>query len=344
MRQASLVLNVLLLIAWVHNVLVLASELVEHEIQAGLTSFLDSRSVLELLAVRVHLGSVRGGWVLLLLTRAVHVHVAKLLGSQSQELLLKLLLPLSKVQLCRQKLSSNVGVHLSVIVLHGRRGKDLVVHHWLLVVLVHAAEAVTNSGLRNAGHALPVVTVAVVTTKVVLLLTVGSRCRGQGRRGSLRGSTKTSQQVGAAGAGSRDRVLGDCSNLWRRRQAETLQSGTFATRPKTRARHADAALGLEVVVSHLSKTASVHAHCGVLKCCEQRVRLQQRGCAKHTWKDREAKMMSEIVQKPNGPTEGSVGRGSMIRRTGWIYRRLHGADDDDVGDYEITDRKDLAIK
>ena len=71
--------------------------------------------------------------------------------------------------------------------------------------------------------------------------------------------------MGAAGARSRNRVLGDGSNLGRRSDTETLKLSTLAARGKARGGTAKATLGLEVVVGHLSKTASVHAHCGGLR-------------------------------------------------------------------------------
>jgi hypothetical protein len=262
--------SIVLLEAWVDNVLVLASELVKGNVQAWLSSFLDGWSVLELLAIRVHLGSVWCRRVLLLLLlahAAVHIHVTELLRSQRKELLLELLLPLSKVELGGQELSSDVGVHLTVVVLNRRRGKDLVVKHGLLVVLVHSSEAVADGSLGSTlvGTVLLSEAVGVVTTNVVLTLVVRSRRRGLGGRWCLGSSTETSQKMGATGARSRDRVLGDGANLGRGGKTETLESSTLASRSETRGGHADAALGLEVVVCHLSKTASVHAHCGILE-------------------------------------------------------------------------------
>jgi hypothetical protein len=67
-----------------------------------------------------------------------------------------------------------------------------------------------------------------------------------------------------ARARSRDRVFGNGGNLGRRSKAKAFQGGTLASRSEACSRHTNAPLGLEVVVCHLSKTASVHAHCGIL--------------------------------------------------------------------------------
>jgi hypothetical protein len=83
-----------------------------------------------------------------------------------------------------------------------------------------------------------------------------------GRRGRLGRSTEAGQEMGAAGARSRNRVLGDGGNLGRRSDAETLKLSALAARCKARGGTAEPAFGLEVGVGHLSKTASVHAHCG----------------------------------------------------------------------------------
>jgi hypothetical protein len=88
-------------------------------------------------------------------------------------------------------------------------------------------------------------------------------------------------------------ILGDRGDLGRGSDAETLKGSTLAPRGKARGRVAEA-LGLEVVVGHLSKTASVHAHFDVVEGCEQRVRLQQGRCAMHTRKDIEWKVVSRI--------------------------------------------------
>jgi len=279
-RQLVLEIAVVLLEARVHDVLVLASELVEDDVQTRLSSLLDCWGVLELLLVRVHLGRVLTGTVLLLLTHATtNVHVAELLRSKSQQLLLKLLLPLSKVELGGQQLSGNVGVHLAIIVLNGRRSEDLVVNVGLLVVLiglVGSSEAVPNGSLRSTLVGTVLLGETVGVAHVVLALVVGSRGRRLSRIGRLGGSTETGQKVGAAGTGGGDRVLGDGANLGRRSKTETLESGTLASRSETRGGHADAALGLEVVVCHLSKTASVHAHCGGL----ERLRTKSKAATK----------------------------------------------------------------
>jgi hypothetical protein len=113
----------ILLESWVHDVLVLAGELVEDDIQAWLAGFLNSRGALKLLSVGIHLRCEGRSRVLLWLTHTgIHVHVAELLRGQGQELLLELLLPLCEIELRRQQLSSDVGVHLAVIVLN-RRGR-----------------------------------------------------------------------------------------------------------------------------------------------------------------------------------------------------------------------------
>jgi hypothetical protein len=157
----------------------------------------------------------------------------------------------------------------------------LVVDHGLLVVLVDASEVVPDSrlgnGLVGGVHVLPAV--AIVATDIVLTLGVGGRCGWLGRRGRLRGGAEAGQEVGAAGARGRDRVLGDGADLGRGGQTQALQSGAFASRSETRGGHADGGLGLEVVVCHLSKTASVHAHFGILVELLTKGRMQQRWCA-----------------------------------------------------------------
>jgi len=263
----SLHVAVVLLVARVNDVLVLASHLVEDKVDTRLVGLLDGSGVSKLLAIGVHLRSV---WRVGVLLPTAHVHVAELLGRQSKELLLELLLPLGEVELGSQKLSRNVGVHLAVIELELGRGQDLVVEVGLLLlllVLVDTAEARADGSLGTTlvgSVELPGV-VGVVGTNVVLALRVGSRSRGLRRRGSLGRSAEAGQEVGAAGARSRNRVLGDGGNLGRRGDAETLKLSALAARGKARGGTAKATLGLEVVVGHLSKTASVHAHCGGLR-------------------------------------------------------------------------------
>lgn len=137
----------------------------------------------------------------------------------------------------------------------------------LLLVLVHTAESRAGGSLGAlvCTVELPRGAVDIVVANVVLALRIRSRGRGLGRRGRLGGGAEAGQKMGAAGARSRNRVLGDGSNLGRRSDAETLKLSTLATRRKARGGAAEAALGLEVVVGHLSKTASVHAHCGGLR-------------------------------------------------------------------------------
>lgn len=174
---------VLLLVVLVDNVLVLASELVEDKIDARLASLLNHGSVLDLLAVSVHLSCVLIVLELLGLAHAsVHVHVAKLLSSQGKKLLLELLLPLSEIHLSSQQLSSDTRIHLAIVELKRGRSQDLVVH-WLLLlrllllVLVHTSEARTDGSLGTlvgTVEALPVAVVAVgvVSTNIVLALGV----------------------------------------------------------------------------------------------------------------------------------------------------------------------------
>lgn len=57
-------------------------------------------------------------------------------------------------------------------------------------------------------------------------------------------------------------MLANRSYLWRRSDAETLELSAFSARCKTGARKAETAVCLKVIVSHLSKTASVQAHYG----------------------------------------------------------------------------------
>jgi hypothetical protein len=181
----------------VNDILVLASHLVEHEVDTRLASLLESRGVLVLLTKSVHLGVGRGRELLVLAHATVQVHAAKLLGSEGEELLLELLLPLGKVQLGCQELSGHIGVHLAVVKLERGRGQDLVVERWLLLLLllllllrlvvklIHAGEAGTDGSLGDALAGTVVVlsgeAVVVVRgwgTEVVLALRVGSRRRG----------------------------------------------------------------------------------------------------------------------------------------------------------------------
>jgi hypothetical protein len=143
-RQTILSLHVavVLLVARVYDVLVLASHLIEDKVDTWLVGLLDGSSVSKLLTIGVHLRSV---WRVRVLLSTAHVHVAELLGCQSKELLLELLLPLGEVQLGSQQLSRNVGVHLAIVELELGRGEDLVVKVGLLLllllllVLVHTA-------------------------------------------------------------------------------------------------------------------------------------------------------------------------------------------------------------
>lgn len=284
---------VLLVVGGVDNVLVLTSHLVEDKVDTGLSSLLDGRgTLLELLTVGVGQGR---GRVLLRLAHAVEVHVAKLLGSESEQLLLELLLPLGKVDLGSQELSGNSGIHLAVIVLHRGRSQNLVVEHvvLLLVVLVGSAEAGADGRLGPILVEVPGKAAVLVSTHVVLALVVGRRRRGLGRRRRLGRSAEAGQKVGAAGARRLHLVLGNRGDLGGRRNAEALESSSLAARGKARGRVAEA-LRLEVVVGHLSKTASVHAHFEVVEGCEQRVRLQQGRWAMHTRKDIEWKVMSRV--------------------------------------------------
>lgn len=247
---------VLLLVGGIDNVLVLASHLVEDKENTGLASLLHSRSaLLKLLTIGVGQRCSRE----LLLTHAAKVHVAKLLSGQSKKLLLKLLLPLSEVSLSSKKLSSNSGVHLAIIVLHRGRSQDLVVKHVLLVELINTAKASTDSGLWAVLIEVTGQTVVLVSTDGVLALVVRRRSRGLSGRRGLRRSAKASKEVGAAGARSLNLVLRDRGDLGRRSDAETLEGGALTAGREARGRIAKA-LGLEVVVGHLSKTASVHAH------------------------------------------------------------------------------------
>lgn len=289
---------VLLLVHGIDDILVLTGHLIEDKVNARLTSLLHGRSaLLELLAVGVSQGRSRE----LLLTQAVEVHVAELLSSKGEELLLELLLPLSKVSLGSEELSSNGGIHLAIIILHSRRSQDLVVEHvllllllLLLVVLVDTTKAGTDGSLRTVQGKVPGQAVVLVTTDAVLTLIVGRRRRGLGRRGRLGGGAEAGQKMGAAGARSLNLVLGDGGDLGRGGDAEAFEGSTLAARRKARGRVAEA-LGLEVVVGHLSKTASVHAHVvEVVEGCEQRVKLQQDRCAEHTRKDIERKGMSRV--------------------------------------------------
>lgn len=259
--------GVLHLVGRINHVLVLAGQLVEDKVDAGLAGLLHSRSaLLELLTIGVGQGRGRK----LLLTHAVEVHVAELLSSESKELLLELLLPLSKVGLGSQELGGHSRVHLTVIVLHGGRGQDLVVKHVVLVVLVGTTKAGTSGSLRAV--LIEVAVAVLVSGNGVLALVVGRRSRRLGRRRCLGRSAQTSKKVGAAGARGLDLVLGDGGDLGRGGDAETLEGGALATRREARGRVAEA-LGLEVVVvGHLSKTASVHAHfveVGLVEGCEK---------------------------------------------------------------------------
>ena len=177
-RHAILGLHVavVLLVARVNDVLVLTSHLVEDKVDTRLIGLLDGSGVSKLLTVGVHLGSVRRVGVLL---SAAHVHVAELLGRQSKELLLELLLPLGEVELGSQELSRNVGVHLAFVELELGRGQDLVVEVGLLLlllVLVDTAEARTDGSLGTTliGSVELSGVVGVVVANVVLALRVRS--------------------------------------------------------------------------------------------------------------------------------------------------------------------------
>ena len=270
--------TIVLLVARVDDILVLAGHLVEDQIDTRLVRLLNSSSVAKLLAIGVHLGSV---WRVGVAVSSRHVHAAKLLRGQSKQLLLELLLPLGKVHFSSQELGSNVGVHLAIVKLERRRSQDLVIVVWLLLLLllelVDAAEAGADGRLGNTlvgavvllpGHAVVVVSSS-VGTNVVLCLGIGRRSRRLGRCRRLRRSAKAGQKVRTAGAGGGNRILGNGGNLWRRSNAETLKLSALSARGKAGGRAAESGLGLEVVVlvvvRHLSKTASVHAHFGSLK-------------------------------------------------------------------------------
>ena len=263
-----------LLEALVHNVLVLASELVVGKIDTRLFG----RLGLELLAICVHLRGVGRVGEALRAVAVAHVHVAKLLGSEIEELLLELLLALGKVDLGGQELRGDVGIDLTIVELELRRREDLVVHDLLLTKLVGAAEAGSDGSLGHGLLAAAVVGLpGVAAIHIVLVLAVRGGCGRLGGRGRLGGGAEASEEVGPAGARRLDLgVLGDGSHLGRRGHAEAFERGALAARGEAGTGHAEAAVGLEVVVSHLSKTASVHAH-GIVGEVRnrERVRLQQ---------------------------------------------------------------------
>lgn len=238
MRQAGLdqvsseVIDILLnlLEAGVEDILILASELVESQIDASWNVLLGRLGVLELLAVSIHLVCKgRGLELLRVLQVVVQVQSSELLSGQVEELLLELLLPLREVEFGGQELSSDIGIHVTVIVLDRGRSQDLVgsiVHHLLLTIVVadSASEAGTNRSLGNATVHVVIVVVAgvglsgkaaLVCSEIVLVLSIGGRGRGLGGGGSLGSGAQASEQVRAAGARSLHlSVLGDGGNLW----------------------------------------------------------------------------------------------------------------------------------
>jgi hypothetical protein len=239
----------LLLQSRIHDVLVLAGHLVINQVNAGLASLLD-QGRLRLLTIRI---------VGLLTHATAKVHVAELLRSEVEELLLKLLLALGEVDLGREKLGGDVGVDFTILELELRRRKNLVIHRMLLLLLVVLGSASETSPDSSLWHALGSVE-ALATTHVVLTLTVRGGGRRLGRRRRLRGSAQTSKEMRAAGARRRNfRVLGDGSDLGGRGNAQALERSTLAARTEATSGHTEAT-GLEVVEGHLSKTASVHAH------------------------------------------------------------------------------------
>jgi hypothetical protein len=162
----------------------------------------------------------------------------------------------------------------------------------------------------------------------VLVLRVRGRRRRLGGRRRLRSSAEASQKVGAARARSCNRILGDGGHFGRRGQAKAFQGGTLASRSETRGGHANAALGLVVVVCHLSKTASVHAHCGVLerkKVAKRKWRCNKEDARSTTWK-KDRKWKKRISGMNQGgfrrPIEESDGRRWMTRRKGRIYKAV----------------------
>ena len=171
---------------------------------------------------------------------------------------------MGEIELSGQELGGNVGVNFTIVELNWRGCQDLVVHHLrLLAVLVLTREVVSNGSL---GHSLvaAVVALTVVTilvhASIVLVLSVGGGRGGLSGRGCLRRSAKTREQMRAASARSRSRVLSNGADGGRRGHAQALQRGALTTGRKASAGHSEAAVGLEVVESHLSKTACVHAH------------------------------------------------------------------------------------
>jgi hypothetical protein len=62
-----------------------------------------------------------------------------------------------------------------------------------------------------------------------------------------------------------------------------------------------------------------------------------RGCAEHTGKDRELKKISESLRS----RKGVLGTMDAGWEKGGYTKQLLGAEAGEVGDYEITDRKDL---
>lgn len=258
-----------LLEAGVQDILVLASELVECEIEASLGTLLGNLVVLELLTIRVHLRS-KGGLLKLLSLMSVQVQASKLLSGEIEKLLLKLLLPLGKIDLGGEELGSNVGIQVGVVVLNRGRSEDLlgsIVHHVLLSVDVAdgAAKTGTDSSLRNAlVHGVGVVRLpgkaALVRTEIVLVLAVRGGGRRLSRSGSLGSGAQTGKEMRAAGARSLYlSILGDGGDLGGSSQTQALQAGALAARGIASGGEADA-VGLEIVESHLSKTAS-GCHC-----------------------------------------------------------------------------------
>lgn len=253
----------------IHDILVLAGHRVVDNVKSGMGVL----RLLELLAVETRLWRHRSHRVLLLAhVASVDVHASKLLSGEAEQLLLKLLLALLKVELSSHELGSEVGIEVCrviVVELDGRRSQhllgkrvDLATSRDTVLVLEAHGETRANGSLGAAVARASVETGLLGVTHAAELVLVERRGLGHGTR-SLGRSAQASKEVRAAGPGGGlvvNGVLANGTDLWRCGSAETLQVVALAARREAGRRNAETSVGGEVVVGHLSKTASVHAH------------------------------------------------------------------------------------
>jgi hypothetical protein len=207
------------------------------------------------------------------------------LNGKSSKLLLQLLLTLGQEKTGHVQLLKGSLVHALGLVVSGwcqdLLGQSIHLTRSVHSILLRHVEASTGGSL---GNALLVADVSIVSPlrHIMLRLVVRSGSRD---RGSLGLGAQTRKEVRAASAGSWvvDRIFIDGADLGRERDAQPLRVEARSTRAEASGRGIEpgreAVIG--VVVSHLSKTASVHAL--IWNRIKLGIRLECRKCKVGMW-------------------------------------------------------------